>query len=66
MKKALIVVILLGMPWGAVFSAEPTEGKELTLKDAIFYALENNLGLDIQRSQTRTARLDWTSERCKR
>ena len=58
MKKALIVVILLGMPWGTVFSAEPTEGKELTLKDAIFYALENNLGLEIQRSHTRTARLD--------
>jgi outer membrane protein TolC len=58
MKKALIVVILLGMPWGTVFSIEPTEGKELTLKDAIFYALGNNLGLEIQRSQTRTARLD--------
>lgn len=58
MKKALIVVILLGMPWGTVFSVEPTEGKELTLRDAIFYALENNLSLEIQRSQTRTARLD--------
>lgn len=58
MKKALIVVLLLGMPWGTVFSVEPTEGKELSLKDAIFYALENNLGLQVQRTRTRAARLN--------
>jgi len=46
------------MPWGPVFSVEPTEGKELTLKDAIFHALENNLGLQVQRTQTRAARLN--------
>lgn len=63
MKKALIVVLLLAMPWGTVFSAEPMEGKELTLKDAIFYALENNLGLEIQRSQTRVTRLDLRANR---
>jgi outer membrane protein TolC len=58
MKKALIVVLLLGMPWGTVFSVEPTEGKELTLKDVIYYALKNNLGLQVQRTQTRAARLN--------
>ncbi len=58
MKRALIVVLLLGMPWGAVFSAEPPEGKELTLKDAIDYALKNNLGLQVQRTQTQAARLN--------
>ena len=58
MKRALIVVLLLGMPWGPIFSVEPTEGKALTLKDAIFHALENNLGLQVQRTQTRAARLD--------
>ena len=58
MKRALIVVLLLGMPWGAVFSVEPPEGKELTLKDAIDYALKNNLGLQVQRTQTRAARLN--------
>lgn len=58
MKKALIVVLLLGMPWGTVFSVEPTEGRELSLKDAIYSALENNLGLQVQRTRTRTARLD--------
>jgi outer membrane protein TolC len=58
MKRALIVVLLLGMPWGLVFSVEPIEGKELTLKDAIYYALENNLGLQVQRTQTRAARLN--------
>jgi outer membrane protein TolC len=58
MKKALIVVLLLGMPWGTVFSVEPTEGRELSLKDAIYYALENNLGLQVQRTRTRAARLN--------
>ncbi len=58
MKRALIVVLLLGMPWGALFSAEPPEGKELTLKDAIDYALKNNLGLQVQRTQTQAARLN--------
>ncbi|UCH93148.1 MAG: TolC family protein [Candidatus Aminicenantes bacterium] len=58
MKKALIVVILLGMPWGAVFSVEPSGVKELTLKDAIYYALKNNPGLQVQRTRTRAARLN--------
>jgi outer membrane protein TolC len=58
MKKALIILLLLGMPWGLVFPDEPSAGKELSLKDAIYYALENNLGLQIQRTQTRVSRLD--------
>lgn len=66
MKRALIVVLLLGMPFGPVFSVEPIEGKELTLKDAIYYALENNLGLQVQRTQTRAARLNLRFNRAQR
>jgi len=58
MKKALIVTIFWVMSCGLVFSAQSPEGKELTLKDAIFYALQNNLGLQVQKAQTREARLN--------
>jgi outer membrane protein len=58
MKKALIAILLLWMPWSFVFSAEPAEGRELSLRDAIYIALENNLSLQVQKSQTRKARLD--------
>jgi len=58
MKKALIVTIFWVMICGLVFSAQSPEGKELTLKDAIYYALQNNLGLQVQKAQTRVARLN--------
>ncbi len=58
MKKALIVTIFLVMGGGFVLWAQSPEGKELTLKDAIFYALKNNLGLQVQKAQTHVARLN--------
>jgi outer membrane protein TolC len=58
MKKALIVTIFWVMVGGLVFPAQSPEGKELTLKDAIYYALKNNLGLQVQKAQTRVARLN--------
>ena len=58
MKKALIVTIFFVIVCGLVFSAQSPEGKELTLKDAIYYALKNNLGLQVQKAQTRVARLN--------
>jgi outer membrane protein TolC len=58
MKKALIVTIFLVIVCGLVFPAQSPEGKELTLKDAIYYALKNNLGLQVQKAQTSVARLN--------
>lgn len=58
MKKALIFTIFGVIICGLVFSAQSPEGKELTLKDAIYYALKNNLGLQVQKAQTRVARLN--------
>ncbi|UCH93149.1 MAG: TolC family protein [Candidatus Aminicenantes bacterium] len=58
MKKALIVTIFWVIICGLVFSAQSPEGKELTLKDAIYHALKNNLGLQVQKAQTRVARLN--------
>jgi outer membrane protein TolC len=58
MKKALILTIFGVIICGLVVSAQSPEGKELTLKDAIYYALQNNLGLQVQKAQTRVARLN--------
>lgn len=58
MKKALIVTILWVIVGGFAFSAQSPEAKELTLNDAIYYALKNNLGLQVQKAQTHVARLD--------
>ena len=58
MKKALIVTIFWVTVGGLVFPAQSPEGKELTLKDAIYHALKNNLGLQVQKAQTRVARLN--------
>lgn len=58
MKKALIFTIFGVIICGLVFPAQSPEGKELTLKDAIYHALKNNLGLQVQKAQTRVARLN--------
>jgi outer membrane protein TolC len=58
MKKALIVTIFLVIVCGLVFSAQSPEAKELTLKDTIYHALKNNLGLQVQKAQTNVARLN--------
>jgi outer membrane protein TolC len=55
MKKALTVISVLGMVCGFVFSAESPEVKELSLKDAIYYALKNNLDLQVQKKNTEYA-----------
>ena len=55
MKKALIVVIVLGLAYGFAFAQESVETKELSLKDAIYYALKNNLQLQVQRKDTEYA-----------
>jgi len=52
MKKALIVIIFLALICNFAFSAEPEKLKELSLKDAIYYALKNNLQLQIQKKDT--------------
>jgi len=58
MKKVLIVTIFWVIICGLVFSAQSPEGKELALKDAIYHALQNNLGLQVQKAQTHVARLN--------
>ena len=41
------------------------EGRELSLKEAIYLALENNLGLKVQNAQTRVARLNLRIEKAR-
>jgi len=55
MKKALIVIIFLALVCNFAFSAEPEKLKELSLKDAIYYALKNNLDLQVQQKDTEYA-----------
>ena len=56
MKKVLSVIILLGISCGFVAGTEPNV-KKLSLKDAIFYALKNNLDLQVQKADTEISRL---------
>jgi outer membrane protein TolC len=58
MKKALIITIFFMMAGSFVFPEQSSDAKELTLKDAIYYALKNNLGLQVQKADTHVARLD--------
>lgn len=58
MKKAFIFTIFGVIICGLVFPGQSPGGKELTLKDAIYHALKNNLGLQVQKAQTQVARLN--------
>jgi outer membrane protein TolC len=55
MKKVLSFAILFAFlaSWGMVFSQEDAE-KKLSLKDAIYLALKNNLDLKVQKFQTQS------------
>jgi hypothetical protein len=63
MKKLLSLIMLVSVlvSPGFVFSqAEEPEAKKLSLKDAIFYGLKNNLDLQIQKT---TVQSNWQSLR---
>ena len=63
MKKTLMVIIFWGMVCSVVVSAQAPQEKKLTLKDAIYYALENNLGLQVQKARTQVAQLNFQISR---
>ncbi len=59
MKKVLSLIILFGILCSFSFSfGEEVKEKQLSLKDAIFYALKNNLDLAIQKTSTDLTRED--------
>ncbi|MEN8154948.1 MAG: TolC family protein [Acidobacteriota bacterium] len=56
MRKTVLLSIILIL-FNSVFMAETEEKRELTLQDAIFHALKNNLDLQIELTNTESSRL---------